>query len=525
MFFKTIKVKPSERAIVTSDGQLQQVLKPGKHHLYTLGKKLDVSIQDLNTLKVIWPGITNALRFERSTVEKYWQVVDTPAGQITIAWHQDLPAQTIIGEGSQAFWRPEKDDIQTYTFSQTEFLLPQEVQNALLLQHEVALPLKKYTINADQKLIIVTHGKLHSIFNEGEYVLYIDERTTLPMITDTRSRLFNAADLIESWVQQQPEIITTYFDCLEASGSELILCSYNGKLQHIVMPGTKRYFWKNAQDPLKSERISLSESLEISEKVLTQLYAIEYEKNSTFKSCVVKAEVPEHHQAVLTVEHQNEIILDAGCHYYWSIHKPVNWHLVDLRMQTCEISGQELLTEDKVTVRVNATCNYHVTDARVWVSRYANPQEYLYKELQFAIRAVIGGKNIDTLLADKQGVDAELASQMKQKSIQGIEIDTIGIKDIILPGEIRQILSKVVEAEKSAQANNIRRREETAATRSLLNTARVMEENPTALRLKELETLEKVTEKIDNISVYGGLDGVLNGLIHIQNPADTKKKK
>ena len=72
--------------------------------------------------------------------------------------------------------------------------------------------------------------------------------------------------------------------------------------------------------------------------------------------------------------------------------------------------------------------------------------------------------------------------------------------------------------EKSAQANNIRRREETAATRSLLNTARVMEENPTALRLKELETLEKVTEKIDKISVYGGLDGVLKGLINIQQP-------
>jgi len=59
-------------------------------------------------------------------------------------------------------------------------------------------------------------------------------------------------------------------------------------------------------------------------------------------------------------------------------------------------------------------------------------------------------------------------------------------------------------------------REETAATRSLLNTARVMEDNPTALRLKELETLEKVTEKIDKISVFGGLDGVLKDLVKIR---------
>jgi regulator of protease activity HflC (stomatin/prohibitin superfamily) len=64
-----------------------------------------------------------------------------------------------------------------------------------------------------------------------------------------------------------------------------------------------------------------------------------------------------------------------------------------------------------------------------------------------------------------------------------------------------------------AQANLVRRREETAATRSLLNTARLMEENPTLLRLKELETLEKVTEKIGTLTVYNGLDGVLKNLV------------
>jgi hypothetical protein len=64
-----------------------------------------------------------------------------------------------------------------------------------------------------------------------------------------------------------------------------------------------------------------------------------------------------------------------------------------------------------------------------------------------------------------------------------------------------------------AQANLIRRREETAATRSLLNTARLMEENPTLLRLKELETLEKVTEKVGSLTVYGGLEGVLKNLV------------
>lgn len=81
---------------------------------------------------------------------------------------------------------------------------------------------------------------------------------------------------------------------------------------------------------------------------------------------------------------------------------------------------------------------------------------------------------------------------------------------------MKEILNRVVQAEKVAQANLIHRREETAATRSLLNTARLMDENPTLLRLKELETLEKVTEKIDKLTVYGGLDGVLNDVVRIK---------
>jgi regulator of protease activity HflC (stomatin/prohibitin superfamily) len=114
-------------------------------------------------------------------------------------------------------------------------------------------------------------------------------------------------------------------------------------------------------------------------------------------------------------------------------------------------------------------------------------------------------------------VDQEVFADVRDKFAEiGIEVRGIGVKDIILPGDMKEILGKVVEAEKVAQANVIRRREETNATRSLLNTAKVMEDNPVALRLKELETLEKVTEKVGNISVYGGLDGVLDQLVRIK---------
>jgi regulator of protease activity HflC (stomatin/prohibitin superfamily) len=151
------------------------------------------------------------------------------------------------------------------------------------------------------------------------------------------------------------------------------------------------------------------------------------------------------------------------------------------------------------------------------ISTTDNPKLYLYKELQFGLRAAVGTRTLDELLENKDAIDEMVSTHVKGKMAAiGIEVQSVGVKDIILPGEMKAILSKVVEAEKMAQANLIKRREETAATRSLLNTAKVMEDNPTALRLKELEMLEKVTEKIGNISVYGGLDGLLKELVKIR---------
>ena len=98
----------------------------------------------------------------------------------------------------------------------------------------------------------------------------------------------------------------------------------------------------------------------------------------------------------------------------------------------------------------------------------------------------------------------------------GVRVGAIAIKDIILPGEMREILNQVVSAEKQAQANLIRRREETAATRSLLNTAKLMEDNPILVRLKELETLEKVVEKVDRLTVTNGFNGLLADLVSIK---------
>jgi regulator of protease activity HflC (stomatin/prohibitin superfamily) len=191
---------------------------------------------------------------------------------------------------------------------------------------------------------------------------------------------------------------------------------------------------------------------------------------------------------------------------------------VDMRWQTKEVTGQEILTKDRVSIRVNLTAVFRVTDAVKAVTAVRDHQEALHRALQLAFRKTLGAMTLDRLLAEKGMVDAEAAETVRAEMAGiGIEVGEIALKDVILPGEMRDILNGVVAAQKEAEANVIRRREETNATRSLLNTAKVMAENPVMLRLKELEALETIAGKVERLTVHNGTEGLLSDLVKLRD--------
>jgi regulator of protease activity HflC (stomatin/prohibitin superfamily) len=112
--------------------------------------------------------------------------------------------------------------------------------------------------------------------------------------------------------------------------------------------------------------------------------------------------------------------------------------------------------------------------------------------------------SLDELLEKRSDtVRAVLASVQEGAAALGVSVKDLGIRDIILPGDVKDIMNGVLIAEKKAQANIIMRREETASTRSLLNTAKLMEENAMLFKLKEMEYVEKIADKISSLSVSG----------------------
>ena len=169
-----------------------------------------------------------------------------------------------------------------------------------------------------------------------------------------------------------------------------------------------------------------------------------------------------------------------------------------------EISGQEILSKDKASLRINFFALYKVVDVKKALIDTNDFERQFYIMIQLVLREFIGSLTLDELLESKQKISNFVLEQMKDKALQiGIEIMDAGVKDIILNGEMKEIMNQVLIAQKKAQANIITRREETASTRSLLNTAKLMEDNNMLFRLKEMEYVEKISEKIGQISVTG----------------------
>jgi regulator of protease activity HflC (stomatin/prohibitin superfamily) len=208
-------------------------------------------------------------------------------------------------------------------------------------------------------------------------------------------------------------------------------------------------------------------------------------------------------------------MLPPGTHALWRGRSRLRVVKVDQRVQVLDLTGQEVLTSDLVTVRVNLVASFRVTDPLAALTSIEDYKQALYREVQLALRLAISARSLDGLLAERQGEilvqEIEAAARVAVASF-GLEVSAVGLRDLILPGEVRALIHRVTEARKEAEASLVVRREETAAMRSQANTARIFETNPMLLRLRELEVLERVADKA-NLQVVLGDPGLRERIV------------
>jgi regulator of protease activity HflC (stomatin/prohibitin superfamily) len=225
--------------------------------------------------------------------------------------------------------------------------------------------------------------------------------------------------------------------------------------------------------------------------------------------------VERNHAGVLFIDGDYIDTLPPGLYAFWKGAADARVVEVDLRETTVDIGGQEIMTADKVTLRVNAVVTYRIANARQAVSSTDDARQALYRETQLALRAAIGARELDVFLTDKDAVATDILQALRPRADElGLEIAAIGIRDVILPGDMKDLMNRVTEARKAAEANLISRREETAAMRSQANTARLLADNPTLMRLRELEVLEKVATA-GHLNVVLGEKGLAERVVNL----------
>jgi len=302
---------------------------------------------------------------------------------------------------------------------------------------------------------------------------------------------------------------------IEVKDNELAMHFKNGNFQHVLVPG-KYGHWKDDE----ARRILIADLNDyhidnsIDRNLFTRTELAPYLRSFNVESW---------EKGLLFVDNKFEKVLEPGVYTFWKNPTPIQVLKADTRQLQLEVSGQEILTKDKAALRVNFFCQYKITDAIKAVVTVKEYEKQLYILLQVALREYIGGFTLDEMLEKKESVGPFIAEKLIEPCAEtGLQIINSGIRDIILPGEIRDIMNQVLVAEKKAQANTIFRREETASTRSLLNTAKLMEENELLFRLKELEYIERISDKISGISINGGTQ-ILEQLKQLFVPAGKKK--
>lgn len=491
--FHTETVTEGEIAFLFVDGRFKHVLSAGRHRL-AARERVRIERVPLTEPRVTFPDI-EAIK-DREDVRQVTSAIHVDAACLGLGFRRGVFVG-FLAPGPHVFVRPQ--DEKPFTFDVVTPVAGAELEHpamdAIVRHADATRYFKIVQVDSGSLGLLYIDGVFQRRLEPGRHVLFetghalrVDiARPFEPVPAPDREALMRHADLLD----------------VQVSDHERGLVFAGDVFRRFLAPGTY-LFLKPSQPALRVELVDIREPALKHPKLAALVRAPDAQAHlGTFA-------VTQGQTGLLFVDGVLVGRLAPGTHSYWVGLHTVAVRTLDLREQGTEIQGQELLTADKVSLRLNLTVRYRIVDVDRAVLGHTDFEGALHRCLQLALREAAQRLTLDELLSRKEDIGETIGALAKEGAAAlGVELGSAGLRDVILPGEMRAILNRVVEAERKAQANLITRREETAATRSLLNTARLLDENPTLMRLKELEHAERIAEKIAHLSVVGGIDALL----------------
>ncbi len=361
--------------------------------------------------------------------------------------------------------------------------------------------MKTITINDNQKGLLFRNGRFERLLEAGKYHLFGSRQVEILSVEMQIASKYCTLETLLTDAELKESVVLA-----EVPDGHIALHFEDGRYVGWI-DGGKHAFWQAG----KAHEFQIVDITVPDVDPAIPVYILQTNPGGHIKKVMVE----ENERGLLYVNGRFTRLLEPGVHWFWTNMAEVLAYTVDMRLQQKNITGQEILTQDKVPLRINFVCDYRITDPVKANEEIESYEEQFHVAAQMALREYVGRYKLDEILENKEGISAFVLQRLKEREAAlYLEIKSAGVKDIILPGEIRSIMNEVVAAEKKAQANVITRREEVASTRSLLNTAKLMDENQTLYRLKEMEYLERICANIGDINIGANQD-VLGELLKL----------
>ena len=307
--------------------------------------------------------------------------------------------------------------------------------------------IKKYKINENECGYLISRGRFEKLLTVGTYYFLSLSGCEVKIVPMTGA--VNTYGIPEEILMKNPEFASRVVKNVLPDTS-IAIRFVNGAFREVVCK-PETLFW-NVFEKNEFQVIDITKPW--MEETLPRMY-MELMPAKYYKKIVIK----DGETGLLYFDNQFERQLGTGTYFFWNYGRETSCKVFNLKLQQLEISGQEILTADKVGVRLNVICTYRITDPRRLVMLVENVGTQLYTHAQLILREYVGRFRLDELLEQKEEISQYVLEEMKKKQEDYcVEIVSAGIKDIILPGEIREIMNTVLLAEKRAQANVITRR-------------------------------------------------------------------
>lgn len=232
---------------------------------------------------------------------------------------------------------------------------------------------------------------------------------------------------------------------------------------------------------------------------IIQLFTIGFPVLVVLAMCI--RQVDQYERGILFTMGKFTKIWEPGWHVIIPVFQRVR--KVDVRVKAVDVPDQEAITKDNIPIRINAVIYYKVSDA---AKAIIEVEDFFYAVSQLAqttMRNAVGEVQLNELLANKKEVSEKIELVVDKVSDPwGIDVQSVELKDIILPESLKRTIAKVAEAEREKQAVIINSEGEVASASNMAKAAQMLAEAPGALHLRTLQSINDLSSDQSNTTVW-----------------------